>query len=219
MRTAPLMLFVTLSACAPDMKAYFEKRAPEVKALREKLGKAATLVDAQPTSEAKNACSASLTLNLFDQPGNTAVLSLEDARAAAEAKPEPKSSLATPIGGGEQATMTVLHWASQPSGKAEARVQKAVDATMNLSHVIVLRDKSAPGAIDVDAFLVDLSSMRVVCDRHFGVTSDGKATENSRITGGGEADNAFQVTATDRMKAGLGQQLKDSLRADFKLQF
>lgn len=227
MRSKLVVLCVVLSSCAPDMKTYFATREPEVKALREKLGKVAALVEPLPSSENARDCQTgdSLTLNLFPSnaapgPGNVAVLSLEDVRAAAETKPAPKQSLATPIGGGEQATMTVLHWAAKPSDlKAEERIRKAVDATVKLSYVVVLRDKNAPGTIDVDAFLVDLSKMSVVCDRHFGARSDGKATEAYKITGGGEANNAYQVTATDRMKAGLGQQLIDSLRGDFKLRW
>lgn len=229
MRRNVLVACVVLSACAPDMKTYFAEREAGVKALREKLGKAVALVDAAPTAENTGDCAtaAPLVLNMFPSKsfpdtGNVAVVDLEEVRAAAESKPKPNGrSFSNVAGRGEQSSMTVLSWAREPRDgfKADARNSKAIDATLALQYLVVLREKGDAKAIDVDAFLVDLQTMNVVCGRHFTQHADGKATEVYTITGGGEANNGYRVGSGDRMSGAMSRNLETALRSDFKIRW
>lgn len=223
-----LCLLLALCGCGPKLSTYLQERRADVEATRQRLGAAAVVVEAQPPASEEAQCRSKTPLSLATfpskaapNPGDTAVLALEDVRAAAKGEHRTPARWSSLAGEGDQAVLTVLDWAAgaPPDTRLDERTRKAIDAVLSLEHLIVLRDRASAEATEVDLLLVKLDGAAVECARGFKAVSDGKGTEAREQVdrGTGRVTNSYRVGANDRLNAALRTQLKEALRTDFGL--
>lgn len=207
------------------MAEYFGTKSGEVAAMRARLSKVVEVIDAGAVAPASPCQPPKLTLNMFPSnafpgTGTVEVLAVDDLRAALAGKRESVSWLSTVAGRGEQALLVVLAWAERPlSKKAAERSRKAIDASLALPYLIVLRDASSPEAMQVDLFLVETATAKVLCERSFSAKSDGKGTEAYNLVeaGTGRVVNGYRINPSDRMAAAMSAQMAQVLRGEFHL--